>query len=151
MKQSLKTLVSVAAMAKKMETLNENCLKLQEMELLNEIRLKLQEIGCLTFRTNVGKVRTPDGRWFSTGLPKGFSDLLCLRPDGVACFIETKLHPRKPTKEQCQFILAMIKQGCPAGVAFSVEDAIKIVEWTQDNAMDNEICVRSYLKGAKTK
>lgn len=122
---------------------------MSEMNLLNSIRLKLQAKKCLTFRCNVGKVRTPDGRYFDTGLPKGFSDLLAIRPDGVACFIETKLYPRKPTQEQCQFLLAMIKQGCPAGVAYSTEDAEKIVDWTPGCAEISETLIRNYLKGAK--
>lgn len=107
---------------------------MSEMELLNSVRLKLQEYGCKTFRVNVGKVKMQDGRWFETGLPKGFSDVLVVRGDGKTCFVETKLHPRKPTKEQARFMLAMIKHGCPSGVAYTVEEAVEIIGWSDDFA-----------------
>lgn len=103
-----------------------------ETELMHRVMLAVQERGNQIFRTNVGKVRTPDGRYFDTGLPKGHSDLYGFRPDGQIFYIETKLHPRKPTKEQRQFILAMIAKGAAAGVAYSVEEALKIVEWTPE-------------------
>lgn len=124
----------------------------KEMELLNEIRLRLQEHNIKTFRLNVGKVRMSDGRYFDTGLPKGTADLEAIRPDGVACWIETKIKPNKPSVEQCNFILAMINQGCPAGLAFSVEDALEIVEWSNECCEYQKALIELYLrKGAKTK
>lgn len=100
-----------------------------ETDLMHAVMLAVTEAGNQIFRTNVGKVRTPDGRYFDTGLPKGHSDLYGFRPDGQIFYIETKLHPRKPTKEQRQFILAMIGKGAAAGVAYTVEEALKIVKW----------------------
>lgn len=100
-----------------------------ETDLMHAVMLAVTEAGCQIFRTNVGKVRTPDGRFFDTGLPKGHSDLYGFRPDGQIFYIETKLHPRKPTKEQRQFILAMIGKGAAAGVAYTVEEAMQIVKW----------------------
>lgn len=98
-----------------------------ETDLMHMIMLKLSEQGNKVFRVNVGKVRTADGRIFSTGLPKGFSDLLIIRPDGIACFVECKVKPNKPTPEQIKFIDVMRKQNALAGVAYTVEEAIKIV------------------------
>lgn len=121
----------------------------KEMELLNAIRLKLQEKNVKTFRLNVGKVRMADGRYFDTGLPKGVSDLLAIRPDGIACWIETKIKPNKPSVEQCNFILAMIEQGCAAGVAFTVEDALDIVVWDSECQEYQIALMKLYLKGAK--
>ena len=67
-----------------------------------------------------------DGRWFDTGLPKGFSDLLAVR-NGKAYFIEVKVKPNKPSKEQLAFIETITNRyGCAAGVAYSVEDAERI-------------------------
>lgn len=100
-----------------------------ETELMHNVMLAVQEHGNQIFRTNVGKVRTPDGRYFDTGLPKGHSDLYGFRPDGQIFYIETKLHPRKPTKEQRQFLLAMIAKGAIGGVAYSVDEALRIIEW----------------------
>jgi hypothetical protein len=98
-----------------------------EHDLQNSIRLKLSKEGYTTFRANVGKVKMQDGRWFDTGLPKGFSDLFAVK-DGRVYFIECKIHPRKPTPEQVQFIERMREQGCRAGVAYTVEEAMEIVK-----------------------
>ena len=62
----------------------------EEHRIQNEIRLALSD-SCVIFRVNVGQVRTPDGRYFDTGVPQGFSDLFGFRKsDGTAVFIEVK-------------------------------------------------------------
>lgn len=96
-----------------------------EHDLQNLIRIKLSELGYTVFRANVGKVKMQDGRWFDTGLPTGFSDLFCVR-EGRAYFIECKIKPNKPTQEQINFIKRMQEQGCSAGVAYTVEEAVNI-------------------------
>ena len=60
-----------------------------ETDLMHAVMLAVTEAGNQIFRTNVGKVRTPDGRYFDTGLPKGHSDLYGFRPDGQIFYIET--------------------------------------------------------------
>lgn len=107
---------------------------MRETELMHEIMLAISAKGCKIFRANVGKVRMRDGRWFDTGLPKGHSDLYGFRPDGQVFYIETKIRPRKATKEQVQFLLAMINSGAIGGVAYSVEEALKIIKWDADFA-----------------
>lgn len=115
-----------------------------EQELMNAIRLKLSERDVITFRVNVGKVKMSDGRWFDTGLPKGFSDVMALDKNGQVCFIETKQHPRKPTREQINFMLAMIKRGCPSGVAYTVQDALDIIRWDLDTQVNMVSKLRGY-------
>lgn len=101
---------------------------ISEHDLQNSIRLKLSEMGYCVFRANVGKFQTKDGHWFDTGLPKGFSDLFAIK-GGTISFIEVKTETGKPTKEQLNFIKQMKETyGCNAGIARSVEDAVKIVE-----------------------
>ena len=98
-----------------------------EHEIQNAIRLELSKLGYCVFRTNVGKIKLSDGRWFDTGLPKGFSDLIVIK-DGKITFIEVKTQSGKPTKEQEQFLSIMTnKYGCKAGICRSVQDAIKLV------------------------
>lgn len=118
---------------------------IKEMDILNDIRLHLSQKGIITFRANVGKVRTPDGRYFDTGLPKGFSDLLAIRPDGVACFIEVKRPRGRVRQEQCKFLLEIMKHNCPAGIAFNVQDAFDIVEWKESYKLKSEVIIRSYM------
>ncbi len=45
----------------------------------NEIQIALSKHQCTVFRANVGKIRLPDGRLFTTGLPNGFPDLFGFR------------------------------------------------------------------------
>lgn len=96
---------------------------MNETEFMNTVRVMLSQEGFATFRTNVGKVKTADGRWFDTGLPKGFSDVLAIK-DGKAFFIETKVEPNTPTQDQINFIKQMKERyGCSAGVAYTLEEA----------------------------
>lgn len=100
----------------------------EEHRIQNEIRLALSE-SCVIFRINVGKVRTPDGRFITTGVPKGFSDLFGIRKsDGKAVFIEVKTRKGKPTQEQVHFLDTMQKNGAIAGICRSVQDAINLIQ-----------------------
>ena len=99
----------------------------EETVLMNKIRIALSEYG-VCFRSNVGKVRMHDGRYFDTGLPKGFSDLFGVRNDGRVFFVEVKTPTGHVRKEQKKFIDRMKELNALAGIARSVEDAIDIVE-----------------------
>ncbi|MBF8970183.1 VRR-NUC domain-containing protein [Streptococcus sp. NLN76] len=103
-----------------------------EQKIQNEIRVALSEAGHLVFRANVGKVRMSDGRWFDTGLPKGFSDLFGFRSDGQIFFIEVKNLKGRVRPEQKIFLERAKSQGALAGVARSVEDALDIVNGKQN-------------------
>ncbi|HEP5951468.1 TPA: VRR-NUC domain-containing protein [Streptococcus pyogenes] len=96
----------------------------------NQIRVGLSQAGHMVFRANVGKVKTADGRYFDTGLPKGFSDLFGFRPDGQIFFIEVKNETGRVRPEQKKFMEVMASKGALVGVARSVEDALKIVNDT---------------------
>ena len=99
-----------------------------ETDIMNEIRLALSAAGHMNFRANVGKVKTADGRWFSTGLPDGFSDLFGFRKtDAKIFFIEVKTPTGRLRKDQERFLTAMNQRGAIVGVARSTEDALKIV------------------------
>ncbi len=103
-----------------------------EQKIQNDIRVALSETGNLVFRANVGKVRMSDGRWFDTGLPKGFSDLFGFRSDGQIFFIEVKNQKGRVRPEQKIFLERAKSQGALAGVARSVEDALGIVNGKQN-------------------
>lgn len=61
-----------------------------EHDVQNSIRAWCGEHGLLAFRINVGSGYTPDGRRFSTGVPRGFPDLLVLDEDGHTFYVECK-------------------------------------------------------------
>lgn len=98
-----------------------------EKEIQNEIRLALDP-HMVVFRINVGGFKTVDGRYVSTGVPKGFSDLFGVRKtDGRAVFIEVKNEKGKTSKYQDNFLKQMKKAGAICGVARSPSEAIRIV------------------------
>jgi len=99
----------------------------EEHRIQNEIRAAVSPY-CIIFRVNVGEGRTPDGRYFSTGVPKGFSDLFGVRrSDGRAVFIEVKTKSGRLSAEQKRFIEQMRKCGAVAGVCRSAEDAVNLI------------------------
>jgi hypothetical protein len=98
-----------------------------EHDIQNSIRAALAPYAVI-FRANVGRMETPDGRYFSTGLPVGFSDLFGVRKsDGKAVFIEVKTASGRVSNEQRHFLETMRRNGAIAGVARSPEDAIQII------------------------
>ena len=101
----------------------------EEHRIMNEIRVELSEAGCISFRMNVGKMRTPDGRYFDTGVPVGFSDIFGFRQsDGKAFFIEVKTSKGRLSPKQKIFLEAMQSAGAIAGVCRSKEDAKKLIK-----------------------
>ena len=69
-----------------------------------------------------------NGRWFETGVPKGYSDLSGFRKgDAKAFFIEVKNEKGRVRPEQQKFMKAMKERGALVGVARSVDDALGIV------------------------
>lgn len=99
----------------------------EEHIIQNKIRAELSPFA-VVFRANVGSGVTYDGRHFSTGLPKGFSDLFGFRKsDGKMFFIEVKTPSGKVSPDQREFIAAMERMGAIAGVCRSPEDAKKLI------------------------
>ncbi len=99
-----------------------------ETKLKNTIMADCGERGWLCFHINVGTVRLPDGSFFSTGVPKGWPDLTILTDQGQAIFIETKIKPRRPTKEQLNLLRILSEKGFVAKVVYSAEEWKNVVE-----------------------
>jgi hypothetical protein len=90
------------------------------------IRLELSKRGLKVLRLPCGLFYTKDGRPVGSGLPPGTSDLLALAPHGRAIFIEVKRPDGRLTAAQTAFIRQMRLQGFAAGVARSVDDALRL-------------------------
>ena len=100
----------------------------EEHRLQNEIRAALSKY-CIIFRINVARGRTKDGRYLSTGVPAGFSDLFGVRlSDGKAVFIEVKTKSGRVSENQNHFIEVMKNAGAVAGVCRSVQEAVRLIE-----------------------
>lgn len=98
-----------------------------EHDIQNSIRLKLSELGYAVFRINSGRIRMADGRWFDSGVPKGFSDLIAVK-GGRIFFLEVKTETGKASPEQIKFLATMRdRYGCITGIVRSVEEAVELV------------------------
>lgn len=103
-------------------------IKGKEAAIQDSIRVALAQAGYIVFRTNVGKVKTADGRWFDAGLPSGFPDLMGYKPDnGRIFFIEVKTAIGRRRKDQVDFADGLKDKNVIYGVARSAEEAVTIV------------------------
>ena len=93
----------------------------REHNIQNAIRLWCGQNNILCFRCNVGKVKTADGKWFDTGLPEGFSDLIILANDTIY-FCECKTLIGKQRQAQIDFQTIVTNQGYKYFVARSLDD-----------------------------
>ncbi|MCK9477972.1 MAG: VRR-NUC domain-containing protein [Firmicutes bacterium] len=101
---------------------------MNEADLMNSIRIALTKYA-MVFRVNVGSGKTVDGRFFSTGVPKGYSDLSGHRKsDGKAFYFEVKTEKGRIRKEQAHFLKVMKSTGAITGIVRSVEEAVKLIE-----------------------
>ena len=76
-----------------------------ESQLLFEVMQELGKHGAV-YRCNSGQVKMANGKYFK-GMPKGFSDILFIRKDGKACFVEVKKASGKLAPEQDKFLERM--------------------------------------------
>jgi len=104
-------------------------IKGKEQATQDSIRVVLAQAGYIVFRTNVGKVKTADGRWFDSGLPTGFPDLMGYKPEnGRIFFIEVKTKTGKRRRDQVLFANGLRNKHVIYGVARSADEAVKIVK-----------------------
>ena len=100
-----------------------------EHQIQNNIRVALSAHHCTVFRSNVGKVKTADGRWFDTGLPKGHPDLYGFRwSDCQVFYLEIKNAKGRPRQDQIRFHKMLTSHHIVHGIARSVDDALKIID-----------------------
>ena len=99
-----------------------------EHDIQNEIRIWCGEHDYLAFRINTGTGYTPDGRIFSTGVPKGFPDLLVLGRNGKTVFCECKTPVGKLRKEQKELHTVLRERGFTVIVPHSLEEFVKEME-----------------------
>lgn len=97
-----------------------------EANIQNAILIALSEAGCLVWRQNTGAYKDKTGRVIRYGLCVGSSDIIGLTPSGQFLAVEVKTKTGRIRPEQQRFIDAVNRAGGRAGVARSVEDALKI-------------------------
>ena len=100
-----------------------------EHKLMNEVSLWCGKQGYICYRQDVGLFRQPKEpySYIKIGMV-GFPDLMIIKHNGEIAFVETKIHPRKPTKEQLQWHKILRDRGFSVGVAYNLDEAIAIIE-----------------------
>ena len=98
-----------------------------EADLMRAILRECSRGTVRLMRNNVGKLPDRLGRWVTYGLGIGSSDLIGINR-GRFVAIEVKLPGQKPTVAQQDFIDMIHKLGGQAGAAYSVADAIAILQ-----------------------
>lgn len=100
---------------------------MKETDIMNAIRKAVSPYAII-FRVNVGNFSTQDGRYISTGVPKGYSDLSGHRiSDGRAVYIEVKNETGRPRPEQTAFLKRMQETNAIAGICRSPEEAVNLI------------------------
>jgi hypothetical protein len=97
----------------------------------NAIRIAASTAGARVFRNQVGSYRLADGRWITSGLCVGSSDLIGWTVvNGVAVFtaIEVKTVNGRTSKEQDAFIAAVERDGGLAAVVRSPQEVLFAIE-----------------------
>lgn len=99
-----------------------------EANIQSQIMMALSEAGCLILRNNVGAWKDKSGRWIKYGVGGvGGSDLIGISPTGAFMAIECKTKTGTIRDGQREFIWLVRKMGGLAGIARSVDDAMKIL------------------------
>ena len=101
----------------------------EETNLQAEIMLALSADGHVPLRNNTGAFKDKNGRYVKFGVGgKGGPDLWVICNDGMACAIEVKTHKGRVRTEQESFLSMVRAKGGRAGIARSVEDALRIAK-----------------------
>lgn len=98
-----------------------------EQRLTKQIMIWCGENDILCHHLNVGQFKLPDGRYFNTGVPKGFPDLHLIGKGWVA-YVETKIHPRKPTSEQLEWLALLNSRNIPAKCVYSLDEFVDFIK-----------------------
>ncbi|MBI5975183.1 VRR-NUC domain-containing protein [Staphylococcus canis] len=100
---------------------------MKEAEIQKQIIESLNNSECKVWRANAGMIRV--GKRTLKLLPKGFPDVFGVRlKDGKFIAIEIKKPNGKLSSEQIEFQNWALKHKLIYGVAYSVDDALKIIE-----------------------
>ena len=99
-----------------------------ETRLANQIRLQCGKLNWLCYHCLNGLFYSRNGMPIQLDFPVGFPDLLIITDCGKCAFIETKIHPRKPTSEQLKFQSELRSRGFVSETVYSIEDFEAVIK-----------------------
>lgn len=112
-----------------------------ESVLVRQTLLALSDAGCTVWRQNTGMGwagtiigRTPttitllNPRPLHAGLCVGSGDLIGIAPDGRFLSVEVKAGRGRPTSEQLTFQDAVLRARAIAGIVWSVDEALALID-----------------------
>ena len=101
----------------------------KEQVLGKKIQVWCGKRNWLCIRYNTGRLQdAKTGKWIDFGPPTGHSDYIVFTDEGEAIFVETKIHPRKQTKEQRDFQAIMQLRGFKALLVYNLEEFIEEIK-----------------------
>jgi hypothetical protein len=104
-----------------------------EHDIQNDIRVALSQHGVVIIRTNTGKVRTKDGRYFNAGPPDGWPDLTgYVKKTGKMVLVEVKNERGRLRDDQKKLAKLFRQSPVIYGVCRSAEDAVRLIERDND-------------------
>ena len=98
---------------------------MSEADIMRDIQVACARVGHRLFRNQVGKYQLADGRWISSGLCIGSSDLIGWTACGRFLAVEVKTVHGRLTPEQLRFIDIVNAAGGVAFVAQSSREALE--------------------------
>jgi hypothetical protein len=100
----------------------------KEKVLMNQIRLSASQKNWVAIRYNVGKIKVDDNTFLDFGPPEGHPDIIIFTDKTQTIFVEAKIRPNVPTKEQKKFLQEMKRRGFIAEVIYSIEEFENLVQ-----------------------
>lgn len=97
-----------------------------ETKLATECKLWCGEHNYIMIRQQSGTFYSQNGMPVKIGF-EGLSDYIIFGNNGDCYFVETKIHPRKPTQKQLEFLALMRSRGFKCGVVYSVSDLERLI------------------------
>jgi len=99
-----------------------------ETLLANQIKLYCGQHNWLCFHCVNGTFYDYSGKIVKLSFPVGWPDLLIVTDFGKCMFIETKIHPRRPTNEQVKCQENLVQRGFVSATVYSLEEFKKVCE-----------------------
>lgn len=102
-----------------------------EINLQRMIEIDCGKRGWICYHFNPGKKQLVDASWWSSGVPKGWPDLIIFTDFGLTFFVETKVKYNKPSKEQMIFKRVFNQKNHIVEYIYSMDKWLDLVDFIE--------------------